>query len=111
MTKLPPSDTGACGEYKGVRRHYRRNENPCPDCAEAGRAYQRNRLGITGIITTQTLIEEIEFLLKCGCGEHDILKAIGNPTPKTLTARLRRAGRQDLTNRVLRMDEIGVWAA
>jgi hypothetical protein len=114
MTKLPPSDTGACGQYRGARRHTRKGEETCPACKEARRDYQRKRLGIegiTGAINANDLIEEIEFFLSAGRGQYEILKAIGNPKPDTLKQRLARHGRSDLATRIYNMDEEGVWAA
>lgn len=36
--KLPPTDTGACGEPRGISRHRRRGERPCERCVKADNA-------------------------------------------------------------------------
>jgi hypothetical protein len=41
--KLAPSDTGACGEYRGAMRHRRRGENYCEPCRAATAAYDSAR--------------------------------------------------------------------
>lgn len=41
--KLPPTDTGACGEYRGVARHRRRGEQLCLACYEAQTLYTMDR--------------------------------------------------------------------
>lgn len=107
----PPTDTGACGEYRGYKRHFRQNETPCPLCKEASRTYQRRILGIQGRMPAEDIIEEIDFFLSAGRGQHEILNAIGNPTTDTLKQLLHRNKRPDLITKVFKMDEIGVWAA
>jgi hypothetical protein len=44
--QLSPTDTGACGEYRGYSRHLRKGEQPCPACTDAkNRARQQLRNG------------------------------------------------------------------
>jgi len=110
----PPTETGACGEPRGHKRHLRKNEHPCTRCKRAVAIYQRTRLGLTPTpdpLTAQDLIEEIEFFLSAGRGQHEILNAVGNPKPDALKQRLQRHGRHDLIPRIYHMDQIGVWAA
>jgi hypothetical protein len=110
-TRLPPTDTGACGEFRGAKRHGRRGEQNCNPCRTAYTAHERARRAArrkeAGKPTrtqaaeqnTQTIIEEIEFFLQCGEGEHAILTAL-NTTTHTLKRRLHRAGRADLITRI-----------
>lgn len=109
--KQPPTDTGVCGEYRGVRRHQRRGQQLCPPCQNAFTTYNRARkdkareaLGKPtraeeSHANTRTIIEEIEFFLQCGEGEHAILRALRTTQP-TLKRRLQRAKRTDLMPRI-----------
>ena len=113
----PPTDTGACGEPRGMNRHRRKNEKSCSACKRAVNDYQRKRQGLPDMpdkpltLSAQDLIEEIEFFLSISRGQHEILNAIGNPKPDALKNRLQRHGRHDLIPRIYHMDQIGVWAA
>lgn len=40
QTKLPPTDTGRCGEYAGYQRHQKRGETPCEACLKSKRDYE-----------------------------------------------------------------------
>lgn len=100
-TKLPPTDTGRCGEYAGLRRHERRGETPCEPCKQGRRERDNARRRAKGIpsreetVRASVLIEEIEFLIQCGEGEHRILQATGLKQA-TIERQLDRHKRRDL---------------
>jgi len=98
--KLPPTDTGACGTPKGMRRHYRKDETACPPCRAADVQRKRNdRLKTNGEprMTGAEIAAEIEFFLRCGEGTHAILTALGYAkNPHGLRQRLSYHKRQDL---------------
>lgn len=110
-TRLPPTDTGACGEFRGAKRHGRRGEQNCDPCRTAYTAHERARkakrredagkpsMAQASAQRTQAIIEEIEFFLQCGEGEHAILTAL-NTTESTLKRRLQRVKRTDLMPRI-----------
>lgn len=110
-TRLPPTDTGACGEFRGAKRHGRRGEQNCDPCRTAYTAHERARRAAlrasagkptrtqSAEQSTQAIIEEIEFFLQCGEGEHAILTAL-ETTQTTLKRRLHRAKRADLMPRI-----------
>lgn len=95
-----------CGTRASFKRGCR-----CEPCADASRAYTAGYRAKAGIrprtsMTTQEIIHEIEFLLNAGEGTHRIITALGYlGKEQSLKSRLYRAGRTDLTNRILRMEE------
>lgn len=94
------------------KRHLAHNQPVDPPCLEANREYEAARRQARGAtrktgMNSRELVSEIEFLLKAGEGSHRILTATGYVrNPGSLKDRLRRAGRTDLTERVLRMEEM-----
>jgi len=93
-----PRPLQPCGTFAALKRHRRNGEKPCQACIEAERAYateRRRKRGIQEATNSAPLIEEIEFLLACGEGEHRILQATGL-TRNNLSQRLHRNGRNDL---------------
>jgi len=112
--KLPPTDTGRCGEYAGYRRHRHRGQHPCTPCAQAAADYDRARRAHTRKprppkpqpveedpkpTPDEIRATEIEFLLGCGEGEHAIAKALG-VKPDSLRRQLHRDGNAHLIPQV-----------
>lgn len=95
----------------GTRAAYKRGCR-CTPCSEARRVYDAEHRRKAGIkprdsMTTTEVIQEIEFLLNAGEGEHRILTATGYlGREKTLRGRLVKAGHPDLALRVLNSWEL-----
>lgn len=93
MTKLPPTDTGACGTHRGYMRHYRRRERGCRECRDAVNQYTKARTQRPELDPTAAEIaEEIEHLHRLGQGTHYILQAIKCSNIHSLQDRLRHNG-------------------
>ena len=97
-----------CGTPAAVKRHRYHGEPVCETCKQGDRdraETRRRQNGIPERPTTQNIIEEIQFLLSCGEGEHAILKATGyTGKPTALQTRLQRAKRSDLTAQIFGWD-------
>ena len=99
MKTLEPKPCGTRAAYKRGCR--------CEPCKQDQRNYdaeRRKAQGITPRIPEHEIINEIEFLLMCGEGEHAITRAL-NTTPQALQRRLHRAKRHDLIPRIFEPTE------
>lgn len=108
--KFKRPDLLPCGTPAAFRRHKRRGEDPCEPCTTAHRAAdaaRRRSEGVPARTTTEDLIQEIQFLLNAGEGEHRILTALGyQDRPNTLKSRLYRANRHDLITQIFNTWEL-----
>lgn len=109
----PPTRTNTttrqpCGTPAAYKRGCR-----CTPCKDARREYDVARRLKAGIkpanetMNTAEVINEIEFLLKAGEGEHRIIQALGYVgRENTLLRRLYRAGRNDLATQIFKQWEL-----
>lgn len=91
------------GTYRGRQQHLRAGSKPCSDCAEAHRTYMRNYTRQTARArrSSAVLIEDIEFLLEHNLWTLEGLAARLGVKPNTIEVCCHRAGRKDLTNRII----------
>jgi len=101
-----------CGTHAAYKRHKAHGEQACEPCDQARRDYDTARRRARGIKPTPTqgvndLVEDITFLLRCGEGEHAILKATGyHGRANTLRMRLNRYGHHNLAIQIFNQWEL-----
>ena len=100
-----------CGTPAAYKRHLAHGEKACEPCNQARRdadnTRKRRNRPPTHAYPLTSLVEDITFLLRCGEGEHAILKATGyHGRPDTLRARLNRYGHQGLVAQVFNIWEL-----